>query len=157
MSHNCIENIYNFLQISDLIATSGQLSEEEFTLIKEAGYQLVVNLALPDSPNALTHEKEIVESQEMEYIYIPVVWEKPTFDNVKDFFQVMEANTNKKVFVHCAANKRVSAFMYLYRHLCKGVNDTEAKKDLHKIWIPDDHWQKFIEQVINYYRQYLKV
>ncbi|BAZ67872.1 MAG: protein tyrosine phosphatase family protein [Pelatocladus maniniholoensis HA4357-MV3] len=157
MSHNCIENIYNFLQISDLIATSGQLTEEEFTLIKEAGYQLVVNLALPDSPNALTNEKEIVESQEMEYVHIPVAWEKPTFENVKYFFQVMEANTNKKVFVHCAANKRVSAFMYLYRRLCKGINDAEAKKDLHQIWIPDHHWQKFIEQVINYYRKHLKV
>ncbi|MFB2773061.1 protein tyrosine phosphatase family protein [Pelatocladus sp. BLCC-F211] len=156
MSHNCIENIYNFLQISDLIATSGQLTEEEFTLIKEAGYQLVVNLALPESPNALTNEKEIVESQEMEYIHIPVAWEKPTYENVKDFFQVMETNTNKKVFVHCAANKRVSVFMYLYRRLCKGINHAEAEKDLHQIWIPDHHWQKFIEQVINYYRQQSK-
>ncbi|KOP24827.1 beta-lactamase [Hapalosiphon sp. MRB220] len=152
-----MENIYNFLQISDLIATSGQLTEEEFTIIKEAGYQLVVNLALPDSHNALINEKEIVEFQEMEYVHIPVVWEKPTFDNVKDFFQVMEANTSKKVFVHCAANKRVSAFMYLYRRLSQGINEAEAKKDLHQIWIPDYHWQKFIEQVINYYRRHMSL
>ncbi|MBF2005199.1 MAG: protein tyrosine phosphatase family protein [Chlorogloeopsis fritschii C42_A2020_084] len=145
-----MDNIYNFLQISELIATSGQPTKEEFALIKEAGYQLVVNLALPESPNAVPDEKQIVESQGMEYVHIPVVWEKPNLENVKDFFRVMETNADKRVFVHCAANKRVSAFMYLYRHLHEGINDEEAKKDLHQIWTPNEIWQRFIEQVIDY-------
>lgn len=146
-----MENIYNFLQLSNSIATSGQPTKEEFALIKEAGYQVIVNLALPESPNALPNEKQIVESQGMEYVNIPVVWEKPTLENLKDFFQVMETNTNKRVFVHCVANKRVSAFMYLYRRLCEGISDIEAKKDLYEIWTPDANWQKFIEQTIDYY------
>ncbi|RUR84097.1 protein tyrosine phosphatase family protein [Chlorogloeopsis fritschii PCC 9212] len=145
-----MDNIYNFLQISELIATSGQPTKEEFALIKEAGYQLVVNLALPESPNAVPDEKQIVESQGMEYVHIPVVWDKPNLENVKDFFRVMETNADKRVFVHCAANKRVSAFMYLYRHLHEGINDEEAKKDLHQIWTPNEIWQRFIEQVIDY-------
>jgi protein tyrosine phosphatase (PTP) superfamily phosphohydrolase (DUF442 family) len=145
-----MDNIYNFLQISELIATSGQPTKEEFALIKEAGYQLVVNLALPESPNAVPDEKQIVESQGMEYVHIPVVWEKPNLENVKDFFRVMETNADKRVFVHCAANKRVSAFMYLYRRLHDGISDEEAKKDLHQIWTPNEIWQRFIEQVIDY-------
>ncbi|MDM9379187.1 protein tyrosine phosphatase family protein [Chlorogloeopsis sp. ULAP01] len=150
MPYNCMENIYNFLQISEYIATSGQPTKEEFAFIQEAGYQLVVNLALPESPNALPDEKEIVESQGMKYVHIPVVWDKPNFESVKEFFRVMETNANKRVFVHCAANKRVSAFIYLYRRLHEGISDDEAKKDLHQIWTPNEIWQRFIEQVIDY-------
>lgn len=144
-----MENIYNFLKISDTIATSGQPTQEQFSAIKEAGYQVIVNLALPESPNALKDEKQIVEAQGMQYVNIPVVWENPTLENVREFFSVMEGNADKQVFVHCAANMRVSAFMYLYRCLHQGISDEDAKKDLQKIWIPNDNWQNFIEQVIS--------
>ncbi|MBW4606538.1 MAG: protein tyrosine phosphatase family protein [Hassallia sp. WJT32-NPBG1] len=144
-----MEDIYNFLKISDTIATSGQPSSEQFSAIKKAGYQVIVNLALPESPNALKDEEQIVESQGMQYVHIPVVWENPTIENVKEFFSVMEANTDKKIFVHCAANMRVSAFIYLYRHLHQGISDEDAKNDLQKIWIPNETWQKFIKQVIS--------
>ena len=149
MSKNKIEDIYNFLKLSDAIATSGQPTQEQFQAIKGAGYQVIVNLALPESPNALKDEKQIVESQGMQYIHIPVVWEKPTLENVTEFFSVMEAIADKQVFVHCAANMRVSAFMYLYRCLHQDISDEDAKKDLQKIWIPNEIWQNFIEQVIS--------
>ncbi|MGD1910928.1 MAG: protein tyrosine phosphatase family protein [Rivularia sp. (in: cyanobacteria)] len=149
MSHNCLENIYNFLKISDKIATSGQPSVEEFSYIKRAGYQVVVNLALTDSSNALPNEKEIVETLGMQYIHIPVIWENPMPENLKEFIQVMKTSTDKKIFVHCAANKRVSAFIYLYRRLYEGVSDEEAKKDLDQIWVPNQTWQQFIQLSMN--------
>lgn len=143
-----MEDIYNFVKISHQIATSGQPTPEQIQAIKESGYQVVVNLALPTSTNALPDEKQIVESQGMQYVDIPVQWENPTIENVTEFFHVMEANTGKKVFVHCAANMRVSAFVYLYRRLHERISEEEAKKDLNKIWVPNDTWQKFIENVV---------
>ena len=77
MSHNCLENIYNYLKISNKIATAGQPSIEQFSHIKQSGYQVVVNLALRDSSNALPNEKEIVEAERMQYFHIPVIWENP--------------------------------------------------------------------------------
>ncbi|MDJ0735762.1 MAG: protein tyrosine phosphatase family protein [Nostocaceae cyanobacterium] len=151
MHHNCLENIYNFLQLSDKIATSGQPSKEEFSQIKQAKYQVVINLALPDSPDALADEKQIVESQGMEYIHIPVVWENPTMENVKTFFQAMEARVDKRIFIHCAANRRVAVFMYLYCRLYQGVSEEEAKKSLEQIWVPNTTWQKFIQDVMANY------
>ncbi|MBW4479810.1 MAG: protein tyrosine phosphatase family protein [Tolypothrix brevis GSE-NOS-MK-07-07A] len=144
-----MEDIYNFLKISDTIATSGQPTSKQFSAIKKAGYEVIVNLALPESSNALPDEKQIVENQGMQYIHIPVVWENPTLENVTEFFHVMEGNVDKQVFVHCAANMRVSAFMYLYRCLHEGISNEDAKKDLQKIWIPNETWQSFIEQVIS--------
>jgi protein tyrosine phosphatase (PTP) superfamily phosphohydrolase (DUF442 family) len=148
---NTIEDIYNFLRISDSIATSGQPTEKQFSAISDSGYQVVVNLALPESLNALPHEREIVENLGIQYVHIPVIWENPTFDNVERFFGVMEANTDKNVFVHCAANMRVSAFMYLYRHVHKSMSDEEAKKDLYQIWVPNEVWQKFMVEVVERY------
>jgi protein tyrosine phosphatase (PTP) superfamily phosphohydrolase (DUF442 family) len=147
-----MENIYIYLKISDKIATAGQPSVEEFSDIKQAGYQIVINLALKDSSNALPNEQDIVESQGMQYIHIPVIWENPTEENLQDFIGVMKTNADQKVFVHCAANKRVSAFIYLYRRYQESVSDEAAKKDLHQIWIPNETWQQFIQQVGNKYR-----
>lgn len=153
MSTNPIEDIYNYLKLSDSVATAGQPTEAQLSVIKEAGYQVVVNLALPESPNAVPHEPAIVESQGMQYVHIPVVWENPTLEDVARFFAAMEGNADRPVFVHCAANMRVSAFMYLYRLIHQGMSDEQANRDLHRIWIPNDTWQEFIQQVIEYYQQ----
>ena len=152
MSHNCIENIYNYLKISDTIATSGQPDEEDLFMLKRAGYQLVINLAHSYSPDALDNEKQIVETLGMEYIHIPVAWENPLIDDAKEFFKIMELNVNKKVLLHCVANQRVSAFIYLYRRIYTNISDEEAKQYLHKIWIPNQVWQRFIDNVMNAYR-----
>ncbi|MDF5716153.1 MAG: protein tyrosine phosphatase family protein [Rhizonema sp. NSF051] len=147
-----MEHIYKFLKLSDSIATSGQPTIEKFSAIKDSGYQIVINLALPTSSNAYNNEKQIVEAQDMQYIHIPVVWETPKIEDFTQFFSIMEANTDKKVFVHCAANMRVSAFMYLYRRLHDNMSESEAKKDLHQIWNPNENWQKFMQQVIDQYQ-----
>ena len=152
MSHNCIENIYNYLKISDTIATSGQPDEEDLFMLERAGYQLVMNLATSYSPDALENEKQIVETLGMEYIHIPVAWENPLIDDAKEFFKIMELNVNKKVLLHCVANQRVSAFIYLYRRIYTNISDEEAKQYLHKIWIPNQVWQRFIDNVMNAYR-----
>lgn len=145
---NQIENIYNFLQISNLIATSGQPTEKQFSAIKNSGYRVIINLALTDSPRAISNEKQIVDSLGIEYIHIPVVWEKPKIADFSQFESVMRVNSDKKVFVHCIANKRVSAFMYLFRYFHQGINKEDAKQDLYQIWIPNDIWQHFIDEVL---------
>lgn len=149
---NKIEEIYNFLKLSDSIATAGQPTADQFSAVKKSGYQGVINLALPESLNALPDEQAVVEAQGMEYFHIPVIWDNPTLEDIKNFFTVMETNADKNIFVHCAANMRVSAFMYLYRLIHEHISEEDAKKDLHQIWVPNEIWQKFIAQVIQYYQ-----
>jgi len=147
-----MQDIYNFLQVCDRIATAGQPTREQFSTIKDSGYQVVLNLALSTSTNAIPDENQLVEALEMEYISIPVVWENPTLNDLEQFFQAMNANTDKKVFVHCAANMRVSAFMYLYRRLQQGITEAEARKKLRQIWQPNENWQQFIQKAIAHYQ-----
>jgi protein tyrosine phosphatase (PTP) superfamily phosphohydrolase (DUF442 family) len=144
MKKPTIESIYNYVRLSDHWGTAGQPTDEEFVLIKEAGYAIVVNL-LPDL-KVLPSEPEIVQRLGMEYTRIPVVWDAPTRADFERFAAVMDANAEQHVFVHCAANMRVSAFCYLYRTLRLGVAEEVAVADLHRIWVPNDTWQQFIAE-----------
>jgi protein tyrosine phosphatase (PTP) superfamily phosphohydrolase (DUF442 family) len=141
-----IEDIDNFLQISDRLATAGQPTIEQYPTIAAAGYQVAINLALTDSPKALADEAAIARNLGLEYLQIPVVWDKPTLANFQVFCRAMAARQAQKIFVHCAVNKRVSAFVYLYR-LSQGVAETSARQDLAKIWTPNQIWQTFIETI----------
>lgn len=91
-----------------------------------------------------SHPAVIVQPQEIDTA-IPVVWEKPTLDDLARFFVVMEANRTCKVFVHCVVNHRVSTFIYLYRVLRLGVDPDEAIWHLRSIWEPEPQWAEFIE------------
>jgi protein tyrosine phosphatase (PTP) superfamily phosphohydrolase (DUF442 family) len=141
-----IEDIANFLQISDRLATAGQPTVEQYPAIVGAGYQVVINLALNDSPNALADEGAIARALGLEYIQIPVAWNAPTLADFQAFRTAMDPNLDAKIFVHCAANKRVSAFVYLYR-IYQGVDEPIARQDLTKIWMLNEIWAKFIDRV----------
>ena len=145
-----IEDIFNFLQVSDLIATAGQPTEQQMLAIKDAGYQVLINLAPREKfETTLPNEAELVESLSMEYVHIPVIWNKPTLEDFDRFTQVMQVNADRPVFIHCAGNFRVSAFMYLYRRIYQKIDEEQAQKDLHKLWVPDDVWQRFMKKVMN--------
>lgn len=153
---NRIENIYNFLQLSvggasagqNRIATAGQPTLAQYLTIATAGYQIVINLALKESMNAIDNENEIATNLGIQYIQIPVLWETPTIENFQEFAQVMNTHSEQKIFIHCAANMRVSAFMYLYRQIHQGVDEATARKDLLKIWTPNEVWQLYIDRVL---------
>ncbi|MFN8487341.1 MAG: protein tyrosine phosphatase family protein [Caldilineaceae bacterium] len=141
-----LTGIYNFLPIDEQWATAGQPTPEQFPAIKQAGYEVVINLGMPDSPRAVADEAKLVTAQGLAYIPIPVVWEAPTAENLEEFFQAMTANEGKKRFVHCIANMRVSAFTFLYRVIKQGVPIAEARQSLHQIWEPNPIWQGFITE-----------
>jgi protein tyrosine phosphatase (PTP) superfamily phosphohydrolase (DUF442 family) len=144
-----VENIYNFLQLSENSATSGQPTEDQFRDIGQAGYEVVINLGLTGTDYALEDEEDLVRSLGMEYVHIPVIWENPTPENLDDFFSTMDSLHGKRVFIHCAANMRVSVFLALYRILHLGWGQERAMEDVRRIWEPNAIWDAFIQQVLN--------
>jgi len=144
-SPGSLSKIYSFRAIGQQLGTAGQPSAEQFQSIREAGFDAVINLALPTSDNALADEGKIVTGLGMSYVHIPVNFQAPTAQDFRTFCGVMAAFDDRRVFVHCAANKRVSAFVFLYRVLHQGIGINEAEQDLHAIWQPDEVWSRFIQ------------
>lgn len=139
--------IRNFVQTTETIGTSSQPTVEQFSEIARAGYSSVVNLAMPDSDDAIADEGTIVTSLGMKYVHIPVPFDAPTKQQLRSFIRVMRAIDGEKVWVHCVVNARVSAFMYHYLRIDKGYEDDAAKNQLLRRWElkMDAAWKKFLQ------------
>lgn len=138
----------NTHRVFDWLWTSGQLSRQDIVSLPDLDIDAVVNLALPTSSNALSGEAELVTGLGMAYVQIPVEWERPEPDQFVCFVGVMSAFAGRKVWLHCAKNMRVSAFVYLYRRLVLGEDDAEARFPMREVWTPDPVWQAFIDRVL---------
>jgi len=137
-------SIRHYLRLSPRLATAGQPTAEQFAHIAAAGFESVINLALPTSTYALPDEAGLVAALGLEYIPIPVIWESPQFEDFARFAAVLQTRAERPLFVHCAMNMRVSAFMFLHRTLVEGEAVPEATRDLNRIWEPDETWRAFI-------------
>jgi len=144
--NDALAEIYSFRLINEKLGTAGQPREDQFPAIASAGYHAVVNIALPTSDNALVNEGSIVTRLGMSYFHIPVDFAAPKPEDFQTFCGLMKTLGNRRVFVHCAANMRVSAFVYLYRVLFQDTLPSEAEKDLKSIWEPNPVWTQFIQQ-----------
>ena len=140
-----LSEIHSFRRINDSLGTAGQPTGMQLRAVRDAGFEVVVNLALPTSDNALVNEGTIVTGLGMSYVHIPVNFQNPTAQDFDAFVGVMKAFELRHVFVHCAANMRVSAFVFLYRVLHQRVSVSDAERDLLAIWQPDEVWSGFIE------------
>ena len=145
---SALDEVYNFVRIGDRLSTSGQITMDEVTAVRDAGFDVVVNLA-PAREDRNFEEGFRVTEAGMTYLQIPVDWRDPAFRDLELFFDVMDANRDRQVFVHCFANMRVSVFVYLYRTLREGVSEDEAWADVLKVWDPAEdpdtaQWPRFI-------------
>lgn len=143
------EAIYNTIQVSDTIWTSGQPTEDQLRSVATEGVHTVINLAPYEPGGSLANEAEIVGSLGMTYHHIPVVWEEPKETDFAAFERVMATIGTDKTLIHCIANFRVTAFysLYAYKHLGWSQDQVEAFRA--PIWSGSDVpvWQVFIERM----------
>jgi len=143
-----MESIYNYLKLNESLSCSGMPTPEQIPFLAEGGVQVVINLATSKSEGWMPNEKQLVEAENISYYSIPVDWDAPTVENLKEFGNIMDSHQHNKIHVHCQANYRATAFVTLYRINCLGWEKENALKDLRRIWDPSKFpvWEKFIEE-----------
>ena len=140
-----VSDIYNYRQATPDLATSGQPCEEQLAAIAAAGYDVIINLALHDDPRySLRDEASSVQALGLEYIHIPVQFGAPTESDLMQFFDAVELHKDRRVWIHCAANIRVTAFLGLYRCIRESWSEDRAFALLREIWEPNEVWSNFI-------------
>ena len=144
MSVDTLAGIKDYRRLDDRIAAAGQPTRQELVAVAKAGYQAVINL---HTSSDLPDEGEVVRSLGLEYVHINVPWEHPERSHLERFFAAMEARQEQRLFVHCAANKRVSAFMALYRIHRQGWPVEKAMEPVDLSTFPPV-WQAFIEKML---------
>src|SRR4051794_11580971 len=101
--------VYNYRDVGDNLATSGQPTEDQLRELAAHGFEAVINLALHNDPKySLPDEAGLVRSLGLSYTHIPVQFSEPTEQNVRDFFAAMEQTRGLRTLIHCAANYRVT-------------------------------------------------
>ena len=140
-----VSDIYQYRQAAPDLATSGQPREEELSAVAAAGYEVVINLALHDDPRySLPDETAVVRALGLEYVHIPVPFDAPTNWDLARFFEAMDTHKGKRIWLHCAANLRVTAFLGLYRRLRDGWLEDRAFDLMNSVWQPNAVWADFI-------------
>ena len=142
-----LKKVFNYYQVPGLFETSGQPNNKQLISIANGGYEVVINLA----PNTtiegrVINEKDILKSNNIAYIHIPVDFNNPLDEDFNKFVAALEENKHKKIWVHCAANMRVSAFVFKYRRDVLGLSQKNIERDLKAIWIPNKAWSFFLER-----------
>jgi len=79
---------------------------------------------------------------------VSAVFTAPTARDLEQFFDVMDRVSDRKVWVHCAANKRVSTFLGLYWHLRRGQPREQAFALMRSVWEPNEVWSAFVAERI---------
>lgn len=138
--------IINHVQVDGRIATSGALSEQAVADIADAQYRHVIDLLPADNRFALAGEAALVERHGLTYRHIPIDIAAPSDADFETFVQAMQSAGDEKVWVHCAANYRVTAFVALYGRRCLGWAPERARDLIAEVWQPDAIWQAFLRR-----------
>jgi protein tyrosine phosphatase (PTP) superfamily phosphohydrolase (DUF442 family) len=144
-----LSDIRNYKQYSATFASAGQPNVEQLHLLKDAGFERVVYIALTNSRGAVEGEDAIVKEElGMDYVHVPVIWDAPTKADFYAFAGAMQREPGKKTLLHCQANFRASAFAFLYRVIYEDVPVAQAKADMNSIWQPNATWRTLIFEVL---------
>jgi protein tyrosine phosphatase (PTP) superfamily phosphohydrolase (DUF442 family) len=142
-----LHDIYKYRRAEERIATAGQPTVEQLAAVAAAGCSTVINLGLHDADYALHDERGTVESLGMTYVHIPVAWDHPTPEDLARFSQTVSALEGQDLFVHCAANVRVTVFIALDRIARQGWAPERAMATVDLGTLPPA-WQQFISDVL---------
>lgn len=137
--------VVNHVQVNARISTSGKISAEVVEEMARQGYAGVINLLPDSSPHALADEAQLVQQQALAYDHIPVDFAAPTADDYDAFERALDGfRHDQRVFVHCAANMRVSVFMAIYGSRRFGWSPARAAQHIAEVWKPNEPWQAFL-------------
>ena len=149
MSNAAPGDIYNYRMVDASLSTAGQPTEAELRAVADEGFEVVINLALHDDPRySLPDEAGLAGSLGLTYVHIPVQFDAPSEADLLAFFDAMDAHRERKRLVHCAANKRVTAFLGLYRVIRQKWEPEEAFALMNEVWTPNRVWSSFIADML---------
>jgi protein tyrosine phosphatase (PTP) superfamily phosphohydrolase (DUF442 family) len=143
---DAVERSVNFRRVDERLTTSGLVPPDALAELGAEGIAVVVDLLPASVDHAVANEAEIVASQGIDYVAIPVDFDAPTPADFAAFVRTMDAHVGGRVHVHCAANYRVSAFYALYAELRGRWTRQEADAFVADVWEPGEHppWADFI-------------
>jgi len=146
-----IEESRNYRSYNETLASAGQPDAAQLEDAAGKGFERVVYLGFTNSRGALDNEDALVAELGMQYVHIPVDWNKPTVNDFRQFASAMQADPDSRTLVHCQANYRAAVFSYLYRTAVLGEDEAQARQDMVDVWTPNETWSRLIDDTFDAY------
>ncbi len=143
-----LSDISNYREYSPNFASSGQPTKTQLEQLESEGFERIIYIAFSNNGNAFSDEDVIVKELGMEYVHIPVDWDKPSASDFYAFADIMKRYPDKKTLLHCQVNYRASAFSFLYRIIYQDISVTAAKAEMNSVWQPDETWRELIFSIL---------
>lgn len=138
----------NVVPISAQLTSSGQPTAKALEGLAAQGYEAVIYLAPPHVSDAVRDENLIVGRQNMVFVNIPIVFNKPTVSDYENFAAILQGLGNKKILVHCQVNMRASTMVFLYRVVVGKEDPAKAYEAVSKVWTPGGPWKQLMLDVL---------
>ena len=138
-------NISNFYLYNPLLAAGGQPTTEHLSDLKEAKFDVIINLSPFSTRNALHEEAAIVEQLKMEYAHIPVDCTNLQPFHYLIFKGILNGFEGKNIFVHCGGNIKSSNLIHMYQVLENGMDENKSLQSLLQIQKPEKKWFEYFK------------
>lgn len=139
----CAVDAPNVVAISPRLVTSGQPNAESLASLRDEGFTAVIYLVPPGAHDAVPREAELLRRQGIEYVQVPIQWERPTDADYDAFAAAMSRLADGKVLVHCQINLRASTMAFLYRAIALREAPDKAYESVASVWSPNAVWKRY--------------
>ena len=153
LSHT-VDGIKNFGQVTPRLYRGAQPAEKGYELLAKMGVDIIVDFR--NEKDLIERERQSVETRHIRFVSIP--WSSfhdPTTEQVRQFFEIVRDNPEKRLFIHCEVGAdRTGTMVALYRIATLGWTVDDAVREmkayhLHNFWFPHlaRYVAKFPEQL----------
>jgi tyrosine-protein phosphatase SIW14 len=143
-----LRGLPNFGRVTESLYRGGQPTSDGFNTLRSKGVGIIVNLR--DDRPEMAAEKREVESLGMKSIEIP--WSanhEPSSAQIVEFLDLVRANPNTKIFVHCRRGAdRTGVMIAAYRMAVEHKTVAEAVSEMrqfHYDWFFRPQLQRYVE------------
>ena len=134
----------NVVPISATLVTSGQPTAQALATLASQGFQAVIYLAPFAVSDAVKEEPLLVSKQGIEFIHIPIPFNKPDESHFLAVSSGLERLQGKKVLVHCQVNMRASSMVFLHRVIRGKEDPFRAYEAVAAVWSPQGPWRQLL-------------
>ena len=134
----------NVVPISATLVTSGQPTAQALATLASQDFQAVIYLAPFTVSDAVKEEPLLVSKQGIEFIHIPIPFNKPDESHFLAVSSALERLQDKKVLVHCQVNMRASSMVFLHRVISGKEDPSRAYEAVAAVWSPQGPWSQLL-------------
>jgi protein-tyrosine phosphatase len=148
-SSHGVEGIKNFGQVTPRLYRGAQPADKGYELLEKMDVDIIVDFR--NEKDLIERERQAVEARHIRFNSIP--WSAlhdPTTEEVRQFFEILRENPEKRIFVHCEVGAdRTGTMIALYRIAAQGWTVDDAVREMkayhfHSFWFT--HLEHYVEK-----------